>query len=181
MSNLANALKAPFVAVANMIKGVLNGILGGIENTINGAINAINALIQGANQALTALKLPSIPTVPQVSLPRFAEGGVVSGPTLAMVGEGGEPEYIVPQSKASTFAANWMAGVRGPAAIPRFAEGGVVAPATAQVNIQTGPVMQQGGQNYVTMQDFERGLQGLANQLLSSNRTSGGRRYAGVR
>jgi hypothetical protein len=104
-----------------MIKGVLNGILGGIENTINGAINAINALIQGANQALTALKLPSIPTVPQVSLPRFAEGGVVSGPTLAMVGEGGEPEYIVPQSKASTFAANWMAGVRGPAAIPRFA------------------------------------------------------------
>ncbi len=181
MSNLANALKAPFVAVANMIKGVLNGILGGIENTINGAINAINALIQGANQALTALKLPSIPTVPQVSLPRFAEGGVVSGPTLAMVGEGGEPEYIVPQSKASTFAANWMAGVRGPAAIPRFAEGGVVAPATAQVNIQTGPVMQQGGQNYVTMQDFERGLQGLANQLLSSNRTNGGRRYAGVR
>jgi hypothetical protein len=98
-----------------------------------------------------------------------------------MVGEGGEPEYIVPQSKAGTFAANWMAGVRGPAAIPRFAEGGVVAPATAQVNIQTGPVMQQGGQNYVTMQDFERGLQGLANQLLSSNRTNGGRRYAGVR
>jgi hypothetical protein len=38
-----------------------------------------------------------------------------------MVGEGGEPEYIVPQSKAAGFAANWMAGRRGAAAIPRFA------------------------------------------------------------
>jgi hypothetical protein len=43
---------------------------------------------------------------------------------LAMVGEGGEPEYIVPQSKASGFAANWMAGQRGAAAIPGFAKGG---------------------------------------------------------
>jgi tape measure domain-containing protein len=49
------------------------------------------------------------------------------------------------------------------------------------INLQTGPVMQQGGQNYVTTQDLERSLQSLANQLLGSNRTSGGRRYAGVR
>ncbi len=32
-------------------------------------------------------------------IPQFAEGGVVTKPTLAWVGDGGEPEYIIPQSK----------------------------------------------------------------------------------
>lgn len=171
---IAEAFAAPFEAAANFIRGVINGIINGVENAINGAIGGINNLVSGANRALSALKLPTIPTIPQVSLPRFAEGGVVSKPTLAMVGEGGEPEYIVPQSKAANFARNYIAGNRGTKAI----DGSTSTPA---INIQTGPVMQQGGQNYVTMQDFERGLQGLANQLLNSNRTNGGRRYAGVR
>lgn len=165
-SGLAQALAAPFTAVANMIKGVVNGIIGGIERGINGAISALNNLIAGANRALAALKLPTIPTIPPVALPRFAEGGVVNGPTVAMVGEGGEPEYIVPQSKAAGFAANWMAGRRGAAAIPRFAEGGVVVPSTAQVSIQTGPVTQMNGTNYVTTQDLGRAVQFGVQQTL---------------
>ena len=83
-----------------------------------------------------------------------------------MVGEGGEPEYIVPQSKASGFAANWMAGKRGASAIPRFAEGGVVVP-SASVSIQTGPVTQMNGTNYVTTSDLSRAVQAGVNQTLS--------------
>jgi hypothetical protein len=143
-------------------------------------VQAINNLIAGANQALAALRMPQIPPLPQPNIPQFAEGGVVSGPTLAMVGEGGEPEYIVPQSKASGFAANWMAGQRGAAAIPRFAEGGVVSPATA-INIQTGPVMQQNGTNYVTVADLEKAMQTVVGSLLSNGRTAGGRHFAGIR
>ena len=165
-SGLAQALAAPFTAAANMIKGVVNGIIGGIERGINGAISALNRMIAGANAALSRLRLPSIPTIPTVTLPRFAEGGVVNGPTVAMVGEGGEPEYIVPQSKAAGFAANWMAGRRGAAAIPRFAEGGVVMPSTAQVSIQTGPVTQMNGTNYVTTQDLGRAVQFGVQQTL---------------
>jgi hypothetical protein len=41
--------------------------------------------------------------------------------------------------------------------------------------------MQQNGQNYVTMQDFEQGLQAVSSSLLTNNRSAGGRRYAGVR
>lgn len=177
-SGLAQALAAPFQAVANTIKGIVNDIIGGIERGINGAINALNSLIRGANFALSRLKMPTIPTIPTVSLPRFAEGGVVSGPTVAMVGEGGEPEYIVPQSKAAGFAANWMAGRRGAAAIPRFAEGGVVNPPT--INVQTGPVMQQDGTRYVTVQDLERAMQTVATSVLNSARTNSGRRFVGV-
>tara|TARA_R100001509_G_scaffold65817_1_gene36469 strand:+ start:3347 stop:5641 length:2295 start_codon:yes stop_codon:yes gene_type:complete len=80
----------------------------------------------------------------------FAKGGVVRGPTLGLIGEGGEPEYIIPQSKAAGFAANFLSGKRGAGAIPGFAEGGMAVPSSASVNIQTGPVTQMDGQNFVT-------------------------------
>lgn len=39
-----------------------------------------------------------------VGVPGLAEGAKVAKPTLALIGEGGEPEYVVPQSKAIKFA-----------------------------------------------------------------------------
>ena len=78
---------------------------------------------------------------------------MVTGPTLGLVGEAG-PEYIVPAGKAQAFAQNILAGVRGPAAIPKFAEGGFVAPSSASVSIQTGPVTQMNGQDFVTTADL---------------------------
>jgi glycine cleavage system aminomethyltransferase T len=143
----------------------------GIASGINSAISMINRVINGAN------KLPNvnIPLIPEVAIPEFAEGGMVTGPTLGLVGEAG-PEYIVPARKAKAFAQNILAGVRGPGAIPRFAEGGYVAPAS--VNIQTGPVTQMDGTNFVTTQDLSRAVQSGVNQTLdlirrdSSIRTS---------
>ena len=46
-------------------------------------------------------------------LPGFAEGGYVTGPTPALVGEGGEPEYIIPQSKMAGAMARYASGTRG--------------------------------------------------------------------
>jgi hypothetical protein len=161
-AGMQEIISSPFTAALNIVKGALNGIMAAIEGGINGAVGAINALIAAANRVPGV----NIPTVSPVALPRFAEGGVVNGPTVAMVGEGGEPEYIVPQSKAAGFAANWMAGRRGAAAIPRFAEGGVVMPSTAQVSIQTGPVTQMNGTNYVTTQDLGRAVQFGVQQTL---------------
>lgn len=106
----------------------------------------------------------------------FAQGGVVTGPTLGLIGEGGEPEYIIPESKAEGFAANYLSGQRGAGAIPGFAEGGYVGP----VNITTGPVMQQGGTNYVTMEQFEAGIRDMASAVTRSSRGYGVRRFSGV-
>lgn len=97
----------------------------------------------------------------------FAKGGVVNGPTLGLIGEGGEAEYIVPESKAMGFAANYLSGMRGGSAIPAFAEGGVVTPSTANVSIQTGPVTQMNGTNYVTTQDMSRAVQAGVQQTLN--------------
>jgi hypothetical protein len=176
--NVTQAITSPFQAAFQTVRGIVNNILNGIGNAVGGVVQAINNLIAGANIALAALRMPQIPFLPQPNIPRFADGGVVSGPTLAMVGEGGEPEYIVPQSKASGFAANWMAGQRGAAAIPRFAEGGVVVPGNAQVSIQTGPVTQMNGQNYVTTQDMSRAVQAGVQQTLNMMRNDRATRRA---
>ena len=165
--NVTQAITAPFKAAFDTVRGIVNQILNTIGRAVGSVVMAINNVIAGANQALARVNLPQIPFLPMPNIPQFAEGGVVSGPTLAMVGEGGEPEYIVPQSKAGAFAANWMAGVRGPAAIPRFAEGGMVVPGGASVSIQTGPVTQMDGTNYVTTDDLSAAVQAGVNQTLS--------------
>jgi uncharacterized protein YecE (DUF72 family) len=82
-------------------------------------------------------------------------------------------EHIVPQSKEAGFAT-----VSGSSAIPSGSGGSGGAMPT--INIQTGPIMQQNGQNYVSMPDMERALETLATTLLTNNRTPGGRRFQGV-
>ena len=105
---------------------------------------------------------------------RYAQGGYLTKPHIGMVGEAG-PEYIIPERKAAAFAMNYLSGARGSNAIPRYAEGGYVGP----INIQTGPVMQQGGTNYVTMAQFEDGLRSVVNSV-TQNRSYGARRFQGV-
>ena len=172
-NRIGEAIKAPIQTAIGFIRSIVNGMLQGIAGAINGVVNSINRIINAANVALMRLNLPTIPNLPNVSIPQFAEGGVVNGPTLAMVGEGGEPEYIIPASKMGKASAAYLSGVRGPGVIPRFAEGGVVAPANANVNIQTGPVTQMNGQNFVTTQDMSKAVRAGVQQTLDLIRRDG--------
>jgi hypothetical protein len=43
----------------------------------------------------------------------FATGGFVTGPTRAVIGEGGESEYVIPSSKMGAAMSNYRAGRRG--------------------------------------------------------------------
>jgi hypothetical protein len=54
---------------------------------------------------------------PNGVIPQYAKGGYVTRPTLAMIGEGGEPEYVVPKSKAKAFANNIASGRTGEQAL----------------------------------------------------------------
>ena len=185
-AGLGKALEAPFRAAAGIIKGVFNGVINGMNNAMGFVVSAINNLIAGANRALARLRISQIPFLPRPRIPGFADGGVVSGPTLAMVGEGGEREYIVPESKMAKAAANYLGGLRGRSVIPAFAEGGVVGPmggggaANTTVQITTGPVLQQDGQRYVTIGDLERALSDFSTQIFKNSRSYGGRRYQGA-
>ena len=115
------------------------------------------------------------------SFKAFAKGGVVKGPTLGLIGEGGEPEYIIPQSKAAGFATNYLSGKRGAGAIPGFAEGGMAIPSSASVNIQTGPVTQMNGQDYVTTAEMGAAVDAGVSQILNLiRRDNSVRNYLGI-
>ena len=49
----------------------------------------------------------------------FAEGGFVTGPTNAVIGEGGESEYVIPASKMGAAMARYAGGARGSSVIPQ--------------------------------------------------------------
>ena len=180
VNTAATTIKSVFTGVGTAIKAVLNGVLRGVFGAVNGAIGNINRLINAANNLSARVKGPQLPILPTLSVPQFAQGGVVTGPTLAMVGEGGEPEYIIPASKMAAASANYLNGARGGAVIPAFANGGFVG-GNAQINVTTGPVMQQGGQQYVSMADLERAMRKTADGIYSSLRTPAGRYAVGVR
>ena len=84
----------------------------------------------------------------------FAEGGYVTGPTPAVVGEGGEPEYIIPASKMDGAMARYSGGTRGDSVIdgPGSAEGGgggtALAEAPMSINI-SGGVTQIGNDEFI--------------------------------
>lgn len=163
-------------SIVKGVKGAFRGVLQYVANQVNSVARLINRLIQTFNR----LPGPDIPLIPTLSVPAFADGGVVSGPTLAMVGEGGEPEYIIPQSKMAKASMNYLNGARGGAVIPAFAQGGFVG-GNAQINVTTGPVMQQNGQQYVTVGDLEKAMRKTADGVYASLRTPAGRYAVGTR
>jgi tape measure domain-containing protein len=172
MNTAATTIKSVFTGVGTAIKAVLNGVLRGVFGAVNGAIGNINRLVIAANNISAKVRGPQLPTLPTLGVPQFANGGVVTSPTLAMVGEGGEPEYIIPQSKMAAASANYLNGARG---------GSVIPSGNAQINVTTGPVMQQGGQQYVSMADLERAMRKTADGIYASLRTPAGRYATGVR
>lgn len=102
----------------------------------------------------------------------FKKGGMVNRPTLGLIGEGGEPEYIIPASKMGSASANYLSGARGSAVIPASSGGGDAGGssrngASPQISIQTGPVTQMNGTNYVTTKQLAVAVQAGVSQTLA--------------
>lgn len=83
-------------AIGQIFKNAINGVIGFIESVIRGPINAVNGFIGVIN----AIPGVSIGYLNAPTLPRLASGGIVgSGGSIIMAGEGGEDEWVVPESK----------------------------------------------------------------------------------
>lgn len=150
------------------VKAALDGLHAFRENTsyvkreYASIMNGFHNLAQQYNAASGAAAAASskndfMSTVKQGSRPnRYATGGYVTGPQMALIGEGGEPEYVIPASKMGAAMSNYAAGARGGAVL-----------SGAQVNIKTGPVTQMAGTDYVTKQDLISATSSAVNQTLS--------------
>ena len=180
MKAIGNFLLAPFRGYAEFVTNVFNGVVGGIRAAINSIPNIVQSAISAAtaplrsflnfiNGALSRLNLfnrrkrESGNNNSNSGTP-MAAGGVVSSPELIYAGEAGS-EYIVPARKAGAFSRNYLAGMRGSAAIPRFADGGYIS--RPNVNITTGAVTQMDGTNFITTNDLTTAVQSGIDQTLN--------------
>ena len=80
----------------------------------------------------------------------FASGGMATRPTLGLVGEAGEDEYIIPASKMAASMQRYSAGARGESVIPgtgsSYAGGGAGGSTTVNYS---GPILNFNSEEFV--------------------------------
>ena len=133
------------------------GILSMFSNAFSGSLAADRAF-SGLGPG-SALNTPANLPMPRGAegaywtggLKAFARGGMVTRPTIGLVGEAGEDEYIIPASKMSGAMERYSAGARGQGVIPgsgTVASGSGVSSTPTVVNY-TGPVLSFNSEAYV--------------------------------
>ena len=97
-SALWNGMKAGFAGVVTAVSGYVNGLVAVYKGLFNGIASVWNNTV-----GKLSFKIPG--WVPAIggkgfdvpNIPMLADGGIVNGPTLAMIGERG-PEAVIPLS-----------------------------------------------------------------------------------
>lgn len=91
-------------AIGGAVRGAVNGALSMVEKMANGFIGMINGAIGIIN------KIPGvhIGNIPSLHIPRMATGGIVTpqgGGSIIYAGDGGQNEWVVPESKMASLVA----------------------------------------------------------------------------
>ena len=103
----------------------------------------------------------------------YASGGYVTGPETALVGEGGEPEYIIPESKMDSAMKRYGSGVRGENVLNGAAE--------VSVNYN-GSSITVGGEDYIKKDDVSGIVKTAVNSTLKTiSKSATARLNAGIR
>lgn len=106
-SGLRNILAGMFNMLPDLIKAPINKM----TSMISGAWNSVKSKVKGwfgfsdkqlDIQIKTAAGQNTVSDVPQL-----ARGGIVTSPTLSLIGEGAEPEAVMPLSKLNAFLHNF--------------------------------------------------------------------------
>ena len=113
-----DAVKDAAEIVAKAVSFAFNAAIGGIKAQINAVISMANLAIRALNSI--QINIPSwIPGlggksfgIDLPSIPMLAEGGIVTKPTLAMIGEAGA-EAVIPLSKGGMGGINVVVNVQG--------------------------------------------------------------------
>lgn len=101
--NIVNIFGNLFGMIVNLAKAPINGVISAI-NWVLSKINSISVTIPDWVPGVGGTTLGfNIPTIPQL-----AEGGIATSPTLAEIGEGGEPEAVMPLSKLAAMLDEWI-------------------------------------------------------------------------
>lgn len=156
-----------------------------IPSSLDAAADSANRLAGGLKESVRAASQVGLGSgriglfglTPNPSVQGFASGGYVQRPTAAVIGEGGESEYVIPSSRMASASAAYLAGARGSAVLSST---GATSTSSPQINITTGPVLEFDGQRYVRVEDLERAMRATAEGVIGRLRTPAARRALGV-
>jgi hypothetical protein len=125
--NLASSFTSIFGGFGEVVAGIFafdtEMILGGLKSIINGAIGlvalpfqaitdsivgALNVIIRGVN-LIPGVNFGLIESPDLAGIVALEEGGVVTGPTPSLIGEGSEAEAVLPLSKLANMLPSGLA------------------------------------------------------------------------
>ena len=131
-----------------------------------------NKVSQSARYASAAQSGASGTFTPSSTTRYMASGGYVNTPTRAVIGEGGEGEYIVPESKMFEAMQRFGRGQRGES----------VVPSSASVNVSwSGDTIQMDGKDYIEKSQMPGLIQTAVNETMNTlHRNSRARAFAGL-
>ena len=94
-----------FEWIGTGITSAANGLGGILIGAVNKVIGFLNLGVTGVNKAIGLLNkvspfddIPNVPNIPEIAVPKGATGGIVTRPTLALIGEAG-PEAVIPLNR----------------------------------------------------------------------------------
>jgi phage-related protein len=110
----SNFFKKLWYGIQSIFVSVINGLISGFENFINSFVDGFNAVIRGVNAVRRALKQDPLELAARVKFGRIeapdlvplATGGIVMGPTQALIGEAG-PEAVIPLNKMGSMGGTY--------------------------------------------------------------------------
>ena len=136
-------------AISGAVRGAINGVLNTAAGIINGFIKAINLAI-GVINAIPGVKINKLE---ELEVPQLAKGGVATDATHAVVGEGSEPEAIMPLSKLGSMIRGYVKDARESEAMKVLTSG--VSALNRAVTANQGTAMGGVGRTYSIVQNNE--------------------------
>lgn len=113
-----NVFSGNWSAAWGNIVAIFGNVFGALANIAKAPINAVISVINMVLSKINEMKISIPDWVPGVGgktlgfnipqIPMLATGGIATAPTLAMVGEGGEPEAVLPLSKLAQLLDDWV-------------------------------------------------------------------------
>lgn len=110
-SGIVTVFKNVFGLMKDILKGVinvcidlLNGLVSAVWNAVRGIINGVGSIAQQIGELLGKKNWGWKLTARPPRIPHLKTGGVVTGPTYALVGEGGKDEAVIPLDNSPQMA-----------------------------------------------------------------------------
>jgi hypothetical protein len=140
------AITSIVAGISQMKKGGVSGVLGGLGSIFMG--------VGGAIGGFGNMFKPAAPIAAATGFKLFANGGVVHGPTLGMVGEGRYSEAVVPLPDGRNIPVQMRGGSASRELLNDRSAGGAASPILSMSFQST----RFGGKDYVDVEQLEQAM-----------------------